>query len=718
MHTFTPPICRLVILALSLICFCTGLALKGFFTGRRYRRQRLTILFSCGVAGLIGIWMVAANQRNHSILLIQHQLLNVILLVGRTTGTWIELYQDWIKICCVSLIIVLAAIVGLTKKRQGIPFLLLIFSAGASLLGGIALGTGEITLGIYFLTGAVLYAWLCGLVSRKLKGPALPDHLKGLTGYALLALIILLGFFLRIHDLGEVSFRFDHYETDYARQALRVISGHHDINLWKSTIWRGLGHMNLSPIYTYCVALFFRLFGVSIFSLKLVAVFYGTIALLFTYGIFKTLFGRRLALLTTFLLAVSPMHINYSRIGLLLVSTQTVSLIIIYLLLRCLRGDKSYVYVLLGTTVSFTAYFYSPAKYPILISAVLMVIYILFRRRFLRNNFTKILLLILTVIAITIALNIPTWGLIAPRFAGYESVWHRTSSHLHTREADYIRAIPLIQENFTRLIHSFFIGRNFNYNPWPCGYLYFNPFVSIMVLAGIAYSLANIKKANYRILLFLTAAFLVPNLLSRPPVVVRRMMVSWPFIYCLAAIPVSQFFIKSRRLFPRAGNLIVIGLTISALLILGAYNCHVFFDSKDPAGRWEEERYFDEYAKNLPDIYHVYLLPHNQLSRKTLGFLLATDDGPGISRYEYMSPVQLRELARKGHPPRRPVAFVGATSQIQIHDLNTLRDRLGGGKIEDIKTGGGRIVGYALLSHPGDTGIKLEEDDPKTDLIP
>jgi len=718
MNNFTPPICRLVILALSIICFFTGMALKGFFTGKRYRRQRMTFLFTCGIAGLIGIWMVAASQRNSSILLIQHQLLNIILLAGKTIGNWIELYQEWIKICCVSLIIVLAAIVGLTKKRRGISFLLLVFSSGASLLGGIALGTGEITLGIYFLTGAVLYAWLCGLVSRKLDGPAPPDHLRGWEGYALLAFIILLGFFLRIHNLGEVSFRFDHYETDYARQALRVISGHHDIHLWQSTIWRGLGHMNLSPIYTYCVALFFQLFGVSIFSLKLVAVFYGTIALLFTYGIFKTLFGRRLALLTTFFMAVSPMHINYSRIGLLLVSTQTVSLIIIYLLLRCLRGGKFYIYILLGTAVSFAAYFYSPAKYPILISAVMMTVYILFKRRFLRRNFTKILLLVLTIVLIAIALNLPTWGLIAPRFAGYESVWHRTRSHLHTPEADYIRAIPLIQENFNRLIQSFFIGRNFNYNPWPCGYLYFNPFVSIMILVGIAYSLANIKKANYRILLFLTAAFLVPNLLSRPPVVVRRMMVSWPFIYCLAAIPVSQLFIKSHRLFPRAVNLIVVIITISSLMILGAYNCHIFFDSKDPAGRWEEERYFDEYAKNLPDNYHVYLLPHSQLSRKTLGFILATDGGPGISRYEYMSPQQLRELAREAHPPRQAVAFVAATNQIQIHDLNTLRERLGGGKIEEIKTGGGRIVGYALLTQPAEVSIKLEKDEPKTDYIP
>ena len=366
-------------------------------------------------------------------------------------------------------------------------------------------------------------------------------------------------------------------------------------------------------------------------------------------------------------------------------------------------------------TISSAAYFYSPAKYPILISAVLMVAYILFKHRFLRRNFTKILLLILTIIAITIALNIPTWGLIAPNFAGYESVWHRTRSHLFTRQPDYIRALPLIWQNFTELVRSFFITRNFNYNPWPCGNLYFNPFISIMTLTGIAYSLANIKKANYRLLLFFTAAFLIPNLLSRPPVVVRRMMVSWPFIYCLAAIPISQLFIKSRQLFPGKISAIIIGLTISALIGLGAYNCHVFFDSNQSAGLWEKERYFDEYAKNLLDDYQLYILPHSSLSRKTIDFILAADAGTEVNRYEYISPEQLRQFARENRPPGQSIAFVCATSQVQIHELNTLRERLGNGKIEEIITRFGQVVGYALLTTPGDTRVELEARESKLD---
>lgn len=701
MNPFLPPIIRLPVLALSVICFVAGLSLRGFFTAGRYRRQRRTLLLAVLTAGVIGLWTAGVYRGNIWILAIDRRLINVVLLLGRTTGFWIGRYQEWITPSALATLLLLSAVLSLKVKGRAVPLLLLLFSAGASLLGGVALGRGQTVPGTFFLAGAVLYAWVYGLTGRRTGGCHPPDPLQGWRGYGMLAAIVVLGFYLRFHNLGEVSFRFDHYETDYARQAFRILDGRHNTRLWLSTGWRGLGHLNLSPVYSYCVALAFALFDASIFSLKLVPVFYGTAALLFSYGIFKLLFDRRLALLAAFLLAVSPMHINYSRIGLLLVSTQTVSLAIVYLLLRCLKGDRPYVYVLLGMALSFAAYFYSPAKYPILISAFLFAVYMVFKRRFLRRNFFKIMLLVLTIVAITIAFNIPTWGLLFPRFEPYESVWHRTREHVHTPEPDYARGIPLVEENAVRLVESFFIGRNFNYNPWPCGNLYFNPFVSVMVLTGLAFSLANFKNPSYRLLLFFTAAFLIPNLLSRPPVVVRRMMVSWPFFYCLAAIPVAELLTRSRRLFSRTGNRLVCGAVALSLAGLGAYNAHVFFDSDQPAGRWEEERYFDEYAKNLLDNYALYILPIDQLGRQTIDFILGQKTRKGEGEYRYIGPREISTFSRADLPKGRNAAFICGYPHVSRRDLENLQSRLGSGKIEEVKTRFGRIVGYALLYRPG-----------------
>ena len=287
-----------------------------------------------------------------------------------------------------------------------------------------------------------------------------------------------------------------------------------------------------------------------------------------------------------------------------------------------------------------------------------------------------------------------------PKFAGYESVWHRTRGHQYTPQADYLRGIPLIRENIEKLIHSFFIDRNFNYDPWPRSNLYFNPIIPIMLLLGLGLSLAHIRRANYRLLLFFTAAFLIPNLLSRPPVMVRRMMVSWPFIFCLAALPVSQLLIQARRLGGRIGA----GLTAvpigAGLLLLGAYNCHIFFDNEQPAGRWEEERFFDEYAKVLMDDYYLYLVPINDLSRKTINFILQEKSQTEGRGFRYLSPRQVRDLKWEEISSRLPIALICAPGRISRSDMELLRDRFGNGTIEEFRDKFNRLRAITLFIEP------------------
>jgi 4-amino-4-deoxy-L-arabinose transferase-like glycosyltransferase len=677
-----------------------GCYLRGTFSRPKTRRNLLAAL---PVTLLIFILMLLeASGRNSSLTRWESLLLTPFLHAGAFLNAWLPSRLLFITAGGMLGIVLVSLLLRLVKKKAAVPFSLLLFAGGLAGLGSFYFSRGEIDRGIYALSLAALYSWLSALVSRKRTPLAPPGRWLEKTAPALLGGIILLGFLLRSYRLGEISFRFDHYESDYARQALQVLGGRVNYRLWTSTIWRGLGHLNLSPIYTYCVALSFRVFGVSLISLKLVPVTYGVFALLLTYGIFRTLFGKRPALLAAFFLAVSPLHINYSRIGLLLASTQTVSLLIVFLLLRAVLRRSYLSYLLLGTAACFAGYFYSPAKYPLLLAAFLITVYLFCKRGWILRHGPAIILMLLVVLLITLLFNLPTWGLVAPRFAGYESVWHRTRSHLYTSRADYTRALPLILENFRKLTGSFFLKREFLYDPWPRGNLYFNPLIPPLFILGLAYSLANFKKANYRLLLFFTAAFLVPNLLSRPPVMVRRMMVSWPFIYCLAAIPVSQLLLKSREIFSRTTYSLILGATLIGLLGMGAHNWYIFSESGRPAGRWEEERYFDEYAKKLLPGYHLYILPITGLSRKTLDFLLRQQGETGRG-YEYISPAGLGRFGQGRLSPREPAALVVGYNRGNRSELNRLRRRLGRGKVEEVRTRFGRVVGYALLLPPGPT---------------
>lgn len=685
---------RLILCFTGTIIIIFGLYLKGVFHKRRYRKT----LFQCCisiVAGAIILLLMGATTGtiNFPAEKVEGFLITPAINTGQLLALWFPAHSHPVGIFFIALILVTSLSTFLLKRNQAYSFILLIFALGAGWVGGWYLGQRELQPAYFFLGFSFLY----GVISCLWDKTSNRDRTNWLAATVILILIILLGFFLRSYELGTISYRFDHYESDYGRETLAVLSGYHNIELWNSTIWRGLGHLNYSPVYIYYTALFFILFGSSLVTLKIVAVSWGILAILLTYGIISNLFSRRLALITAFLLAVSPLHINYSRIGLLLISTQTVSLLVIYFLLRAIIRGKLISYILLGITLSFAGYFYSPAKYPILITAILIVSYSIFKRKWFRRNLLGIILLFFTVIVLMTALNIPALDIMAPRFAGYESVWHRTRDHQYMPQADYLRGIPLVWENLKALIDSFFINRNFNYDPWPRGNLYFNPIIPPLFLLGVAISLFKIRQTNYRLLLFFTAAFLLPNLLSRPPVMVRRMMVSWPFIFCLAAIPLSQLLIKAKELGGKVGSGLSVIPVLAVLLLAGSYNCNIFFNSQTPAGRWEEERYYDEYAKNLINEYHLLLVPINNLSRKTINFILNETKGSVGRGFEYLTPERAKNLSWESISARMPVAIICAAGQLSRSDLEKLRRRFGRGRIEEFRDKFGRLRAITLF---------------------
>jgi len=677
-----PTIVRYLLCAAGIIFIFLGLYLKGFFREQRYRKKLVTSIIFIITSLII---LVLIGSVTGLITFPAEKVMGAVVVpaiaMGRFLSGWLPFHSQAITIIFLTLILVTTLLTTIFKKKESYPLMLLLFSLGTALLGGLSLSRGVMGQAYFFLGISFLYGWSSGLIDREKKFV----QINWITTAIILALIILLGFFLRSYALEDIPYRFDHYESDYGREALSVLSGHHNVNLWRSTIWRGLGHLNYSPVYVYYTALFFQVFGATLITLKMISVTWGIFALLLTYGIVSTLFSRRLALTTVFLLAVSPLHINYSRTGLLLISTQSVSLLVVYLLLRAILRGKLLSYILLGIAVSFAGYFYSPAKYPILLAAFLIVCYSIFKRRWFRRNLAGIILLVLTVIILMTTLNIPAWDVMAPKFAGYESVWHRTQGHQYTPEADYLRGIPLVRENLEKLIHSFFISRNFNYDPWPRGNLYFNPLIPPLFLLGIAFSLSRIRKANYRLLLFFAAAFLIPNLLSRPPVMVRRLMVAWPFIYCLAAIPLSQLLRQSGKLGGRIGTGLAAVPIVAMLLAVGADNSRVYFDSNEPAGRWEEERFYDEYAKDLIKDYYLLLVPINDLSRKTLSFILYETRGTGSRGFKYVTPEQIRNLKWEEISSWLPAALICAFGKVSRSDLEKLRERFGRGRIEEFK---------------------------------
>jgi len=117
----------------------------------------------------------------------------------------------------------------------------------------------------------------------------------------LLALVILVGFFLRLYRLGAPSLWFDELSTagriDYP--LIQVIK-----NLFVSSF---------PPLYYILMHLWVNIFGVSEITLRFPSLIFSVLSIFFIFKLTKTLYDEKLGLISALLLSISPYSINYAQ---------------------------------------------------------------------------------------------------------------------------------------------------------------------------------------------------------------------------------------------------------------------------------------------------------------------------------------------------------------------------------------------------------------------
>ncbi|MDO8638924.1 MAG: glycosyltransferase family 39 protein, partial [Candidatus Daviesbacteria bacterium] len=141
------------------------------------------------------------------------------------------------------------------------------------------------------------------------------------------------------------------------------------------------------PGYFFLLWVWSHTFGFSEISVRLPSVFFGVGTVILTYLIGKSLFNKKIGIIASFLLAVSPLHIYYSQEA-RMYSLSTFSVVLFsYFFVRLLNGKKySFIwYVLSGILVLYSDY----------------VVYLIFPVHFLFLVLTRRNLLIKWLIAVS-----------------------------------------------------------------------------------------------------------------------------------------------------------------------------------------------------------------------------------------------------------------------------------------------------------------------------
>ncbi len=120
-----------------------------------------------------------------------------------------------------------------------------------------------------------------------------------------LILILLLAFALRVYDLTEVPPGLTHDEANHGRDSINILDG---VLLFYFPLNYGS-----EPLYNYAVAGSMAALGENLFALRYVNVVFGILTIAATYLWATWVFGRRVALLTAGLIAVSFWPLATSR---------------------------------------------------------------------------------------------------------------------------------------------------------------------------------------------------------------------------------------------------------------------------------------------------------------------------------------------------------------------------------------------------------------------
>ncbi|MBN1934360.1 MAG: glycosyltransferase family 39 protein [Anaerolineae bacterium] len=233
------------------------------------------------------------------------------------------------------------------------------------LFGGEAVGSGKWVLylaaiGLFLLGAYALspFSWI--------------DLRLSSAEWVWLLLILTVAAFFRFYHFGEVPFGLWYDEADNGLWARQLLNDPTLRPIYAEST-------NLPAHFMYLIMFSFKLFGDGMWSIRLVAIFFGLLTVIAAYFCGRELFdpqraGRAMGLILACLVAVSRWDVNWSRIGMHGVTVPFFELWAAAALLRGLRTSRLSAFAWSGVALGLGLCFYSPLRvFPAVVGGFLLL---------------------------------------------------------------------------------------------------------------------------------------------------------------------------------------------------------------------------------------------------------------------------------------------------------------------------------------------------------
>ncbi len=196
-----------------------------------------------------------------------------------------------------------------------------------------------------------------------------------------MALIILLSIFLRIYNLDKVPPALFGDELDVGYQAYSLLNSGQDLygNSWP-TLLHSLSEFR-APLFIYSAVPFVAIFGLNEWGVRLPAVFWGILGILGVFLLVQKLFNKKIALIASISLAISPWHIHYSRASFEVTMLLAFIIFATYFFIKSF--DKRYLLFISAMLFGLTPYIYSTAV--VFLPLFVLILLAIFKEDILKN---------------------------------------------------------------------------------------------------------------------------------------------------------------------------------------------------------------------------------------------------------------------------------------------------------------------------------------------
>ncbi len=223
---------------------------------------------------------------------------------------------------------------------------------------------------VLFVTA--FYAW----GDSRSQKPLVPSDRKELV---LLAVICAIGASLRFYQLHSIPFGLFFDEATNGLDAVRVLEQRVYPVYFEANYGRG-------ALFIYLLALSFKLLGVSVLAMRLVAAVLGVLTILAFYLLFRQLFGPGLGLIGAYLIATSRWHINFSRVVFDAVLLPLLAALSFYFLFKGLRSRRRTDFLWGGLALGLGLHTYASFRLVPFIIVLFLIYKVLTEKGFVRRS--------------------------------------------------------------------------------------------------------------------------------------------------------------------------------------------------------------------------------------------------------------------------------------------------------------------------------------------